>query len=321
MMIAKHLGKAVQPKVIDPSSCVSLSQKAPVKFDMAKLCKDISGLATLSPAKWKVGCTDVFNRIMNDKALDEHLTGTSGCQAKNQLSKAFLNGFEHFQKWQQEELMGKMKELLGDKDSKGKWGNANWKSKDAGSSWKDKQKASWKAKEDKKATVSFKDKMKKGWSSRRNPQKTEANLIEVNWKAPKKEDTPASASSPPQPMSAGPSAPSRGPAGRGRGTSVPAWMTAGIGQSATAEVDKATPAIPEQPKQQEQDEPEEDLLAETFAERDVSAADRLAAKKSGGKGGWRRGGLKWQVAASRGGSGGKQNRGSGGGGWKKKSWW
>merc|ERR1712070_808628 len=108
-------------------------------------------------------------------------------------------------------------------------------------------------------------------------------------------------------MSAGPPAVSRGPAGRGRGTSMPAWMTAGIGASATAAIDSVAPSIPQEGEEKaDSEDGSEDLLASTFAERDVSAIKNLKAKTQS----------RWV----KGGGGAKKLWGNGGGGGAKKTW-
>merc|ERR1711865_1050946 len=97
------------------------------------------------------------------------------------------------------------------------------------SSWKDNKK------ETKNTFASRQGKFGRGGGKEKPQEKTGANTIDVTWTAPEKEekkDTAASSSSVAE-MSAGPPAVSRGPAGRGRGTSMPAWMTAGIGMAAT----------------------------------------------------------------------------------------
>eukprot|EP00929_Paragymnodinium_shiwhaense_P100126 TRINITY_DN6218_c0_g2_i1.p1 TRINITY_DN6218_c0_g2~~TRINITY_DN6218_c0_g2_i1.p1 ORF type:complete len:1611 (+),score=399.23 TRINITY_DN6218_c0_g2_i1:100-4932(+) len=102
---------------------------------------------------------------------------------------------------------------------------------------------------------------------------------------------------------------SGGPAGRGRGTSLPAWMTSGVGSTSTAVIDSA-PSIPEEIKKKQQ--PEKDLLADIFAERDspmpVSKTRKLAGNK-GGKAAQAKGGGKAGKAEET--SKGPAGRGSG----------
>merc|ERR1712087_115849 len=86
----------------------------------------------------------------------------------------------------------------------------------------------------------------------------------------KKDEIPA--------MSAGPPEPTVAPAGRGRGTALPAWMTSGVGGTSTAAIDAAAPQIAAEAAAKK---PEKDLLAETFAERDKTAAARLKATMKG----------------------------------------
>ncbi|CAJ1353811.1 unnamed protein product, partial [Effrenium voratum] len=130
--------------------------------------------------------------------------------------------------------------------------------------------------------------------------KTGANIIEVHWEPPKKEEPEppkepappvrgpagrgrqstvpawmkgAASASDPAPAipaiadqgaskSKSPS-PVRGPAGRGRGAAIPAWKKQGVGNTATAEIDRQ-PHIPEQT---EEDEKRFSALDELFEER------------------------------------------------------
>jgi len=78
-------------------------------------------------------------------------------------------------------------------------------------------------------------------------------------------------------MSAGPEPANKGPAGRGRGTALPAWMTSGVGQTSTSTIDADAPSIAAASAAKE---PEKDLLADTFNERDVAAANE-AVRKAG----------------------------------------
>merc|ERR1719382_1102971 len=59
--------------------------------------------------------------------------------------------------------------------------------------------------------------------------------------------------------------PPRGPAGRGRGTTMPSWMTKGVS-------DAPPPSIPDQPKEQPKGkkEPEPNILDSIFEERDTT---------------------------------------------------
>jgi len=212
-MPGKGVPGNIRPKVVDPAACASLGQNTQTKFDMSKLCRDIQGLANLSSSKWKAGCTEVYNRIMTGKGLENHIK-ECGDQGKQQFAQALLSGFEHFQGWQKDKLKGRLRELLGENTggSKGKGkpaqkqGGKGWNTQEASSSWKDKEKPSWK---DKKEKPNWKDKLKRGFG-RRNPDKTGANAIDVKWKPPEKEkkDEKKEAAAAAPAMSAAPSAPS-----------------------------------------------------------------------------------------------------------------
>jgi len=330
-------GKGGKPELVLPHA---------TKYDIVKLCTDIYGLGKLSPGEWKAGCSKVYNQIMNEQGLADYMKGSSQ-PFKDQLRKACSSSIEHFLAWHRPKIEARLDELCGKSDEgKGKKGSNTGKgkseadsgkgSKQSGKGTKQSGKAS--AKAEAKAPEKPKwekpkskwEKPKKGiWGQKKEkPQeKTGANMIQVQWQAPEKAASSSDAKV--AAMGADPTpaaAPSRGPAGRGRGTSAPAWMTAGLGNAATAAVDKK-PEIPEGGAPQESESSEEDLLAETFAERDVAAAKRMKAKpgkvaKRGG-GGWK----------TKGGSGGGAKRGGGGGGgaksgggakqkqgWKKKGW-
>ncbi|CAK9113677.1 Hypothetical protein SCF082_LOCUS52681 [Durusdinium trenchii] len=119
-------------------------------------------------------------------------------------------------------------------------------------------------------------------------------LVESNGDAA--EPASSSAETPVEPPPAMPALEIRGPAGRGRGKTIPAWMTQGVGQTATAEIDK-------KPKIEVKDEDHEKRLAsldELFEERSgkAPAGGRpetvFSTRKSGGKGGKSRARSSWK---------------------------
>lgn len=327
-------------------------QQAP-KYDIVKLCTDIYGLGKLSPGDWKSGCSKVYNQIMNDKGLADYMQGSTQ-PVKDQIRSACTASMDHFLSWHQPKIEARLNELCGKSEEgvankasntgKGKpEGESGKGSKQSGKGTKQSAKASAKAKalvpETKskwEKPQSKWEKPKRIWGQKEKPQsKTGSNMIQVKWQAPEKAASSSDAKV--AAMGADPTpaaAPSRGPAGRGRGTSMPAWMTAGLGNAATAAVDKK-PEIPEGGAAQESEESSEseDLLAETFAERDVTAAKLLKGKpgKVGKRGGgWaktKRGGGGIKRGGGGGGGGAKSGGGNAGGGkakqkqsWKKKGW-
>eukprot|EP00913_Durusdinium_trenchii_P028676 g26892.t1 len=140
-------------------------------------------------------------------------------------------------------------------------------------------------------------------------------LVESNGDAA--EPASSSAETPVEPPPAMPALEIRGPAGRGRGKTIPAWMTQGVGQTATEREPGAPgksetmrcrslafdPRIDKKPKIEVKDEDHEKRLAsldELFEERSgkAPAGGRpetvFSTRKSGGKGGKSRARSSWK---------------------------
>jgi len=280
----KKLGISSKAKAPARPKRVAPPKRTPATFDLDALFNEIYNLENLEPKDWKQGTTEVYNRIMTDESLAECLNGAGGSKAQQQLSDSIEYSFQHFQPWQQPVLLQRLAELYATVGSEDSAGCKNTVGKGSQKGWKASKgsKGSKAKKGTNDATTSARTTKESQWKHKLKNSKwaagkkdaTGANQIEVAWKPPspkeedeKNNDIPA--------MSAGPPVANQGPAGRGRGTSLPAWMTSGVGATSTAAIDTAAPQLA---KEAAQKKPEKDLLAETFKERDKGKAERLTAQ-------------------------------------------